>query len=51
MGDVIRIEDQDYLPADIIVLATSNDNGSCFIQTSSLDGEKNLKPKFALAKV
>ena len=32
----------------MIVLRSSNKNGSCFIMTSSLDGEKNLKPKFAL---
>lgn len=31
-------------PADLIILASSND-GICFIQTSSLDGEKNLKKR------
>lgn len=51
VGDVIRVEDQEYLPADLIVLASSSESGACFIQTSSLDGEKNLKPKFALPEV
>ncbi len=31
-------------PSDLIVIETSND-GACFIQTSSLDGEKNLKKR------
>lgn len=31
VGDIIRCEDTEYLPADIIVLASSNENGSCFI--------------------
>lgn len=30
--------------SDMIVLSTSNE-GVCFIQTSSLDGEKNLKKR------
>jgi phospholipid-transporting ATPase len=32
-------------PADLIVFSTSLEGGLCFIETSSLDGEKNLKPK------
>ena len=31
-------------PSDLIVLASSNE-GVCYIQTSSLDGEKNLKKR------
>ena len=31
-------------PADVILVESSND-GVCFIQTSSLDGEKNLKKR------
>lgn len=31
--------------ADLILLSSSNDGGVCFIQTSSLDGEKNLKKR------
>ena len=48
VGDILKVEDEEYFPADMIVLRSSNKNGSCFIMTSSLDGEKNLKPKFAL---
>lgn len=37
----------EIISADIVVLQTSMD-GICFIETSSLDGEKNLKPKQAI---
>ena len=47
IGDVALVKDMEILPADIIVISTSNENGACFIETSSLDGEKNLKPKSA----
>ncbi len=51
VGDVIRVEEEEYLPADIVVLSSSNKTGGCYIMTSSLDGEKNLKPKFALKEI
>lgn len=37
----------EIISADLIVLQTALD-GVCFIETSSLDGEKNLKPKQAI---
>jgi phospholipid-transporting ATPase len=37
-------------PADILVLGSVFESGVCYIETSSLDGEKNLKPKSALAE-
>jgi phospholipid-transporting ATPase len=36
------------IPADTIVLGSEFESGVCYIETSSLDGEKNLKPKSAL---
>lgn len=41
---MIICKDGDTFPADIALL-TSSDNGDCFIKTSSLDGEKNLKKR------
>ena len=31
-----------------MLIAADEDSGECFIQTTSLDGERNLKPKLAL---
>jgi phospholipid-transporting ATPase len=47
VGDFVKIKDGEFFPADMICLASSDPEGNCFIQTSSLDGEKNLKPKMA----
>ena len=47
VGDICYVIEKENFPADIILLASSIEDGSCFIETSSLDGEKNLKPKSA----
>ncbi|CAF2564090.1 unnamed protein product [Rotaria sp. Silwood2] len=48
VGDIIRINNNDFIPADMILISTSEPNGLCLIETSSLDGETNLKPREAL---
>lgn len=50
VGDIIRTKDGEFFPADMILLETPDPKGTAFIMTSSLDGEKNLKPKFALSE-
>lgn len=42
------VEENESFPADLIVLGSSLASGVCYIETSSLDGEKNLKPKSAI---
>ena len=37
----------EYFPADVLILNTSEKKGICFIETKSLDGETNLKHKVA----
>lgn len=54
VGDYIRIKSEERFPADIMVLSTSytkESRGSCFIETASLDGERNLKPKAAIPEI
>ncbi|KAJ3265848.1 hypothetical protein HDU77_003616 [Chytriomyces hyalinus] len=48
VGDIIRVMDREFIPADLIVLSSTNPNGVCFIETSNLDGETNLKQRQAL---
>ena len=45
VGDIVMIEDGDTFPADLAFLTSSAEEGFCFIKTSSLDGEKNLKKR------
>ncbi|KAG0027464.1 hypothetical protein BGZ81_005534 [Podila clonocystis] len=48
-GDVLKICKNDKIPADVVLLSTSMDEGACFVETSELDGETNLKRKTALS--
>lgn len=45
VGDILKIKDREHLPADIVIVATSNDDGLAYIETKQLDGESNLKVK------
>ncbi|KAI0918875.1 hypothetical protein AcV5_001941 [Taiwanofungus camphoratus] len=47
VGDVIRLESDDFIPADVILISSSEPEGFCYIETSNLDGETNLKIKQA----
>ena len=48
VGDFVRIYNDDPVPADIVVLSTSDPDGGCYVETKNLDGETNLKPRQAL---
>lgn len=47
IGDIVKVTQEDFFPADLILLASSTEGGIAFIETASLDGEKNLKPRNA----
>ncbi|KAH6697629.1 phospholipid-transporting ATPase [Plectosphaerella plurivora] len=48
VGDYVRIYNDDEIPADIIVLSSSNADGNAYVETKNLDGETNLKVRQAL---
>jgi P-type E1-E2 ATPase len=47
VGDIIEVNNEEFLPADLVILRTSDPKGSCYIETKNLDGETNLKIKSA----
>ncbi|CAI7924356.1 unnamed protein product [Closterium sp. NIES-53] len=50
VGDILRVKSDQYFPADLLCLATTNGDGICYIETSNLDGETNLKIRKALER-
>ena len=48
VGDIVRVESEEPFPADMVLLASSEPEGLCYIETANLDGETNLKIKQGL---
>jgi len=49
VGDLVRVQENGFFPADMIVINSSEPEGSFYVETKNLDGESNLKLK-AVAK-
>ena len=44
-SEIVRVERNQFIPADLFLIWSSNPKHDCFIETKSLDGETNLKLK------
>ncbi|KAJ0978099.1 hypothetical protein J5N97_013573 [Dioscorea zingiberensis] len=47
-GDIVRVVANESIPCDLALLSTSDPTGAVFVQTINLDGESNLKTRYAL---
>lgn len=47
-GDIVLIKNDEEICADIILLSFKSQSAYAYIETSNLDGEKNLKPKIQI---
>ncbi|XP_051021117.1 phospholipid-transporting ATPase VD [Acomys russatus] len=45
VGDFIRLSCNEIIPADMVLLFSTDPDGICHIETSGLDGESNLKQR------
>lgn len=49
VGDIVKCMSENFFPSDILLIASSEPNGMCYIETANLDGETNLKIRQSLA--
>ena len=45
VGDLVHLSNNEAVPADMVLLHSSNPMGICYLDTCNLDGETNLKQR------
>ncbi|KAH0919752.1 hypothetical protein HID58_027412 [Brassica napus] len=48
VGDIVKVEKNQFFPADLVLLSSSYEDAICYVETMNLDGETNLKVKQGL---
>lgn len=45
VGDMVHLSNNEVVPADMLLLRSSDPHGICYLDTCNLDGETNLKQR------
>ncbi|CAH9128997.1 unnamed protein product [Cuscuta epithymum] len=45
VGNIVWLRENDEVPCDLILIGTSDPQGLCYVETSALDGETDLKTR------
>lgn len=45
VGDIVRVDQDQFFPVDMVLCKSSEAKGLCYVETKNLDGETNLKHK------
>ncbi|KAK6061947.1 hypothetical protein COOONC_00381 [Cooperia oncophora] len=45
VGDFVHVSNEQEIPADVLFLRSSNENGTCYVETCNLDGETSMKQR------
>jgi phospholipid-translocating ATPase len=48
VGNIVKVEKDEFFPADLVLLSSSYEDAVCYVETMNLDGETNLKLKQGL---
>jgi len=49
VGDIIKVHQNQRMPADLVLLYTTEKSGAVFIRTDQLDGETDWKLRKAIS--
>ncbi|XP_061649295.1 phospholipid-transporting ATPase IH-like isoform X5 [Phyllopteryx taeniolatus] len=49
VGDIVVVKEDETFPCDLILLSSGRQDGTCYVTTTSLDGESSHKTYYAVA--